>query len=61
MTVVTHPPPRKTIPQRTLACPCGAYIIAPTDDELVELATAHLEAEHPGREYSRDEILFMAY
>jgi hypothetical protein len=31
-----------------LNCPCGEYITAPD------------EAEHPGRTYGRDEILFMA-
>jgi predicted small metal-binding protein len=31
-----------------------------TDDELVEKVQEHLAAEHPGREYSREEILFMA-
>ena len=31
-----------------------------TDDELVEKVQEHLAAEHHGREYSREEILFMA-
>jgi hypothetical protein len=31
-----------------------------TDDDLVEKVQEHLAAEHPGREYSREEILFMA-
>jgi hypothetical protein len=46
---------------RTLSCPCGTQLVAESDDELVELAQAHLAEAHPGREYSRDEILFMAY
>ena len=43
-----------------LRCPCGTRIEAADDDELVTLTQEHLAAEHPGREYSRDEILFMA-
>lgn len=43
-----------------LNCPCGEYITAPDEDELVRLVQAHLAAEHPGRTYERDEILFMA-
>ncbi|HWN33744.1 MAG TPA: hypothetical protein VNP03_13425 [Pseudonocardia sp.] len=45
---------------RYLRCPCGEFIEATDDDKLVELTQAHLAAAHPGREYSRDEILFMA-
>ena len=43
-----------------LRCPCGTVINAADDDELVALTQEHLAAEHPGREYTRDEILFMA-
>jgi hypothetical protein len=43
-----------------LNCPCGEYITAPDEDELVRLVEAHLVAEHPDRHYGRDEILFMA-
>lgn len=47
--------------QKTLmTCPCGERIRGKDEDELVELAQAHLAAEHPGREYDRDQILFMA-
>lgn len=45
----------------TLRCPCGELIRAETEDELVEKAQQHLRDEHEGREYTRDEILFMAY
>ena len=31
------------------------------EDDLVEKAQAHLSEEHPGRDYDRDAILFMAY
>ncbi|MEZ0579241.1 DUF1059 domain-containing protein [Nocardioides sp. MH1] len=44
----------------SLRCPCDVTIRGEDDDELVEKVQAHLAAEHPGREYSRDEILFMA-
>jgi len=44
----------------TLRCPCAVTLRGDTDDELVEKVQEHLAAEHPGREYSREEILFMA-
>ncbi|MQY28112.1 MULTISPECIES: DUF1059 domain-containing protein [Nocardia] len=42
-------------------CPCGEYITGETEDELVSKTKAHLSEKHPGHDYSRDEILFMAY
>lgn len=47
----------------SLRCPCGEMIEADTEDELVEKARAHLQAEHPDRAetYTRDEILFMTF
>lgn len=44
----------------SLRCPCDLTIRGETDDELVEKVQEHLAAEHPGREYSREEILFLA-
>ncbi|MFC5727792.1 MULTISPECIES: DUF1059 domain-containing protein [Nocardioides] len=44
----------------SLRCPCDVTLRGETDDELVEKVQEHLAAEHPGREYSREEILFMA-
>ena len=44
----------------SLRCPCGDSFRGETDDELVEKVQEHLAAEHPGRDYSREEILFMA-
>ncbi len=44
-----------------LNCPCGEAISAKDEDELVTLAQAHLSQSHPGREYDRDAILFMAF
>jgi predicted small metal-binding protein len=44
-----------------LHCPCGEQIRGVDEDDLVEKTQKHLREEHDGREYSRDEILFMAY
>ena len=44
-----------------LNCPCGEAITGTDEDDLVEKAQAHLSEKHPGREYDRDAILFMAY
>ena len=44
----------------SLRCPCDGTLRGETDDDLVEKVQEHLAAEHPGREYSREEILFMA-
>ncbi|GAB2987442.1 DUF1059 domain-containing protein [Nocardioides montaniterrae] len=44
----------------SLRCPCAEIIRGDDDDELVEKVQAHLAAEHPGREYTRDEILMLA-
>jgi predicted small metal-binding protein len=44
-----------------LTCPCGEHLQASTEDELVEKTQAHLKEKHPGHEYSREEILFLAY
>jgi len=44
-----------------LTCPCGELIQGKDEDELVEKVKAHLAEKHPGHEYSREEILFMAY
>ena len=43
-----------------LTCPCGEVVKGQDEDELVERAQAHLADAHPGREYDRDMILFMA-
>ncbi|OLL75977.1 hypothetical protein Ae168Ps1_4381c [Pseudonocardia sp. Ae168_Ps1] len=44
-----------------LTCPCGARIHGEDEDDLVRLTQEHLAAKHPDHEYSRDEILFIAY
>lgn len=45
---------------RQLRCPCGELLEAADDDRLVELTRSHLKALHPGHEYSREQILFLA-
>ena len=44
-----------------LTCPCGEALVGKDEDELVEMTQAHLASFHPGLEYDRDAILFMAY
>ena len=44
-----------------LNCPCGEAISGQDEDDLVEKTQKHLADVHPGREYDRDAILFMAY
>lgn len=44
-----------------LRCPCGEFIQGSDEDDLVEKAQAHLAEIHPGLEYERDQILFMAF
>ncbi|MBC2640662.1 MULTISPECIES: DUF1059 domain-containing protein [unclassified Rhodococcus (in: high G+C Gram-positive bacteria)] len=44
-----------------LTCPCGTAITGTDEDDLVARTRLHLAESHPGMEYSRDEILFIAY
>jgi hypothetical protein len=43
-----------------LDCPCGERLVAADPDELVEQARKHLAREHPGMDYTREEILAIA-
>jgi predicted small metal-binding protein len=43
-----------------LTCPCGETIVGKDEDELVDLTQQHLRETHPGMEYGREEILFIA-
>ena len=45
-----------------LVCPCGTPLTGDTEDELVEVAFAHLREQHPdmANDYEREHILFMA-
>jgi hypothetical protein len=44
-----------------LNCPCGELVVGADEDQLVSNAQEHLAEVHPGRTYSRDEILMMAW
>jgi predicted small metal-binding protein len=44
-----------------LVCPCGEKIQGSDEDDLVERVQAHLAEKHPQLDYSRDEILFLAF
>lgn len=44
-----------------LTCPCGEWIEGENEDDLVEKVQAHLKEKHPGMEYEREDILFMAF
>ncbi len=48
-------------PKTRLAGPWGEAIKGADEDELVVKVREHLKENHPGHDYSRDEILFMAY
>jgi hypothetical protein len=43
-----------------LTCPCGESFVAADEDTLVAQVQAHLADAHPGLEYGREQILFMA-
>ncbi|OAA23246.1 hypothetical protein UG55_103934 [Frankia sp. EI5c] len=47
--------------KKRLSCPCGEFIEGENEDDLVEKAQAHLAEKHPGHEYSREQILFLAF
>lgn len=59
ITITTEEAP--TMAKTRLRCPCGEQINGETEDDLVEKVQVHLKENHPGHDYSRDEILFMAY
>ncbi|SNQ48696.1 conserved hypothetical protein [Frankia canadensis] len=46
---------------KRLNCPCGEYIEGEDEDDLVEKTQAHLSEKHPGHDYTREQILFLAY
>lgn len=43
-----------------LTCPCGTVLVGVDEDDLVAQAQEHLAKVHPGKDYSREHILFMA-
>lgn len=44
-----------------LDCPCGERIQGENEDDLVEKVQAHLKEAHPDHEYTREQILMIAY
>lgn len=44
----------------TLTCPCGETIVGRDEDDLVTRVRAHLRAQHPSHEYTREQILMFA-
>jgi hypothetical protein len=56
---MTEQPKGKT----RLQCPCGELIEGENEDDLVVKATEHLADAHPhlAGEYTREQILFMAF
>lgn len=61
MTDVDIPTTRRDDMKTRLSCPCGELITGVDEDDLVQKTQAHLAANHPGHDYTRDEILFIAY
>ncbi|MGO4248478.1 hypothetical protein VUN82_12095 [Micrococcaceae bacterium Sec5.1] len=47
--------------RRYVSCPCGILLDGVDDEELVIAVRAHLNESHPGLDYTRDQILLMAY
>ena len=43
-----------------LSCPCGTTVTGTDEDDLVTKTQEHLAADHPGMEYTREQILFIA-
>ncbi|WP_067814523.1 DUF1059 domain-containing protein [Nocardia inohanensis] len=47
--------------KKRLNCPCGEFISGTDEDDLVVKTQRHLAERHPDHDYSREEILFIAY
>jgi hypothetical protein len=59
--VIDPKDPKKTYEfHYVLDCPCGKVLTGDTEDDIVEVAQAHLGEEHPTMSYGPEEILFMA-
>ncbi|WUV51343.1 DUF1059 domain-containing protein [Nocardia vinacea] len=44
-----------------MQCPCGEFLIGDDEDDLVAKAQRHLAEQHPDYQYTREQILFMAF
>jgi hypothetical protein len=55
-------PPEEPSYQWVLDCPCRERLRGDSEDEIVEVAFAHLAEKHPdmAESYEREHILFMA-
>jgi hypothetical protein len=55
-------PPRELQFHYVLDCPCGTTLSGLSEDEIVEVAFAHLREKHPDMadDYEREHILVMA-
>ena len=49
------------MPKTTLECPCGEVITGVDEDELVRKTQEHLKENHPGHEYTPEQILMIAH
>ncbi len=45
----------------TLDCPCGERLVGDDEEQLVAVVREHLAAVHPDLDYSREQILFLAF
>jgi hypothetical protein len=45
----------------TLDCRAASGSLSRDEDDLVEKVQEHLAERHPDRDYTRDEILFLAF
>ncbi len=59
---MTEPDATERTYEYVLQCPCGARLSGATEDEIVDVSTAHLAELHPdlADSYERHHILFMA-
>jgi hypothetical protein len=55
-------PEAERVYHHVLRCPCGESLSGDTEDEIVEVAFAHLRQLHPdmAEDYEREHILFMS-
>ena len=53
--------PGQVFEKTMLDCPCGTRIVGQDQRDLIAKAREHLKTDHPGTEYSDEQILFVAY
>ncbi|NUS45200.1 MAG: DUF1059 domain-containing protein [Mycobacteriaceae bacterium] len=47
--------------KRNVDCPCGEKIVGADEDDLIAKTQKHLAENHPGHEYTPEQILYIAY